>query len=106
MRLTDRLPMDDEFDRELAIECGFTDEQLDGDRFELPLSQFVYVQDQWECESCQVTEWHTEGPRYYYNAETNQYDAPKPLTLKERAALERQAQEAAGQLKLFDEAQS
>lgn len=105
MKLTDRLPMEDEFDYELARECGYTDEQIDElSRFDPPLCQFVYVQDLWECDNCHSSQWHTEGPKYYYDHEANNYLAAKPITPKEQAELDRQAQEAAGQLRLPIEA--
>ena len=107
MALTDLLPDEDEFDDELAAECGLTDEQRDGDPFEPPLCTFRYVQNLWECNTCDLVIWHTEGPRYYYDYNQNWYYADsKPLTPKEIAARERQAQENAGQMKLFSEEQS
>lgn len=102
MALTNRLPYEDEFDEELALECGITEEQINtifpGDA---PLNRFTYVQDMWECSGCDTLFWHTEGEKYYYNPETNNYDAPKPITLKEQAEIERLKQEAAGQLRLL-----
>lgn len=103
MALTDLLPSEDEFDEELAIECGLTDEQLDGDPFEPPLCNFRYVQDLWECSTCGSIIWHTEGQRYYYDYENNWYYAEsKPLTPKEKIAIENQQQEQAGQLRLIE----
>src|ERR1043165_7063868 len=98
MALTNLLPMwgEDEFDDELALECGYTEEQID-DRYRSDatfeeMSRFNYVQDVWECSGWGNTENHDESPKYYYNPETNNYDAPKPLTLKEQAEQERLAQ--------------
>lgn len=102
MRLTDYLPRDDEeFDEELAFACGFTQEEFDTlSPFEEPLCRFNYVQNLWECSECDLYVVNTEGEKHYYNPETNFYDAPKPVTLKEKAEQERIAQEAAGQLRM------
>jgi hypothetical protein len=102
MKLSDELPLDDSFDQTLAIECGITDDQLlFGRLYEAPLDRFMYVQDMWECSGCGLVENFDDGPKYYYNPETNNYNAPKPLTLKEQAEAERLAQEAAGQMRLM-----
>jgi len=88
MHLTDRLPKDDQFDYELARECGLTQEQIDkayhGDS---PYSRFFYVQDQWECGGCFKLIPHTEGQRYYYNPFFADYNGTKPLTPHEKKAL-------------------
>jgi hypothetical protein len=100
MRLTDLEPQDDAFDEELAIECGFNpdiDTEFD-DRW----ARFHYVQDQWECENCGVMEWYTEGKKYYFDPDAINWLGAKPITLKEQAEINRQAQEAAGQLRLFE----
>ena len=97
------MPMwdEDEFDEELAIACGITEHEITNFfEFEDDLIRFNYVQDQWECSGCGNVENYDDGPRYYYNPETNNYDAPKPLTIKERMEQERLKQEAAGQLRL------
>lgn len=113
MKLTNLMPDEDEFDFDLAYECGLTEEEEGDAMLDLKggWSRFRYIQDQWECESCQVTEWHTEGQRYYYDYERNNYFADaKPLTPCEIAEQARQAQEDAGQMALEfpidDEAQS
>jgi hypothetical protein len=97
------MPIDDEFDEELAFECGLTEDGLldvygdiDGE-----WSRFHYVYDQWECRSCDVYYDHVDGPRHYWNPETRAYDGAKPQTPKERAIQEREQQEAAGQLRLI-----
>lgn len=104
MKIDDLVFFDDEeFDEELAIACGYTEEQIENlSPFDEPLNRFIYVQDCWTCsgEDCSNTECYTEGPKYYYNPDTNNYDGPKPLTLKEQAEIERLKQEAAGQLRL------
>lgn len=104
MKLTDYIPREDEdFDDDLALACGYIQEQVDtANWFEEPLCRFIYVQNLWECVDPDCDTWvsHTEGPKYYYNPETNNYDAPKPLTLKEQAEIERLKQEEAGQLRL------
>jgi len=99
MRLTDVMPDSVDFDYELAIECGLTPDQETDARWDYDgkWSHFHYIQDLWECENCQIDEWHTEGKRYYWNyAEGNYSEAYKPLTPKEQAELERQAQAARG----------
>lgn len=101
MAKTDYLPYDDEFDTELAYECGLTEEgeydALFDDSGEW--SRFRYVQDVWECRGCGAWEEDHDGPRYYYDHIRNNYflDA-KPLTPKEIAEQARQAQEDAGQM--------
>lgn len=104
MALTDLLPDIDEFDEELAAQCGLTNDELKGDSFEPPLCNFNYIQDVWKCSSCGHEEWHEEGPRYYYNYEANWYSIDfKPLTPAEQVAKENRELEAAGQLKLWSE---
>ena len=104
MRLTDLMPQDDAVDEELALLHGITQEELDTlDPYESKLQKYVYVQDQWECDNCQYTIWHTEGEKYYYNPRTNDYSAkaPKaPLTEAQRAAQHNRQQERKGQLRL------
>jgi len=101
MKLSDLLPDDDEFDIELAIKCGLLpeDEQEAYGDFDGEWSRFRFVYDQWHCDNCDVMEDHTQGKRYYWNADSGNYDANAPLTPAEIDALERQA---AGQLPLFD----
>lgn len=102
MALTDLLPQDDEFDYELAVECGF-DERNDSE-FDDKWQAFRYVQDQWECDSCGISIWHVEGLRYYYEPESNSYQkTAKPFTPQELAIRERLEQEAAGQPRMFEE---
>lgn len=105
MKLGDRMPYDDDddFDEELARECGLTEDQLDeahGDS-EGKWSRFRYVLEQWECDNCDTLEPHLEGPRYYWNPKSGWYDGQKPTTPKERAAQKREHQKAAGQLDMF-----
>lgn len=99
MRLTDRMPQDDEFDSELAIECGY-DENGDSP-YDMKWRGFAYVQAQWECTTCDTIEWHTEGKKYYFNPESGNYDGEKPLTPKDKLRIERETQEAAGQQRLL-----
>lgn len=78
MRLTDELPMDDDFDCELAAQHGFRvgiDSPFD-DKWE----RFHYVQDQWECAACGTQQSHIEGKRYYYRTDVNNYVEGKPHT--------------------------
>ena len=82
MHLTDRMPMDDEFDSELFIAAGYDEDDYNPDNDNH--IRFHYVQDQWECSSCEGTEWYTEGKRYYYNPATNNYDGNAPLTLEQQ----------------------
>lgn len=101
MALTDLLPENDEFDEELAIDCGFDPDH--DDIFDERWQRFNYVQDQWECTNCNTLEWYTEGRRYYFDPAKGDYSAraPKrPLTETELAALENARQEKAGQLRL------
>jgi hypothetical protein len=105
MNLTDLIPQDDELDEELALSHGFTQDELDTlDPFESPLSKYIYVQDQWECDNCQTTEWHTEGKKYYWNDASGNYDADAPIspTKKQRIEREQERQRAidAGQMEL------
>lgn len=55
------------------------------------------------CEDCEL--WIPYGPNYYYDIDTNTYTLPAPLTHEESEIAEREAeriaQEAAGQLRLF-----
>lgn len=104
MALTDLMPDEDEFDEELAYECGMTDDEYNDAIFDTEgkWSRFRYVQDQWECATCQSTEWHTEGKRYYYDYERNGYfEDVKPLTPKETIAQENRRLEKAGQQRMF-----
>lgn len=103
MRLTDRLPDDDEFDEQLAIACGLTDEQIDEAQWDYDgeHSRFHYVNDQWECEHCETVMADDTGRRYYWNPASGNYDGERPLTPKQRAALEAHQQEKAGQLRLL-----
>lgn len=105
MALTDLMPEEDEFDLELAIECGLTPEQEDDAHWDTQgkWSRFRYIQDQWECENCDTLMWHVEGKKYYWNPRSGNYDGSKPLTPKERARKANQRQEKAGQLRLMDE---
>ncbi len=102
MRLTDRMPQDDEFDEELAVQCGLSDEQIEEGMWnsESPHSRFNYVQDQWECTNCGTLTTHETGPRYYWNPDSGNYDGEKPLTPAERIQAENVQQEAVGQLRL------
>jgi hypothetical protein len=71
------------------------------------LARFFYVHDMWNCDHCDYHEWDYEGPRYYLNPITGNYDAEKPLTPYEekqkRLCEERERLEAAGQLRLFED---
>ena len=101
MALSEYLPDDDEFDDELAIECGF-DETVDS-MFDDKWQSFHYVNDLWVCSGCDWQEWHTDGPRFYFDAERMNYFADaKPVTPKEEALLQRIFQEANGQKRLFE----
>lgn len=105
MRLTDLMPEDDDVDEELALAHGFTRHELDTlSPYDSPLSKYVYVQDQWECDNCDVTEWHTEGEKYYWNENSGNYDANAPASPEEKqridAQKERQQAKDAGQLDL------
>lgn len=102
MHLSDVMPIDDEFDDELAFECGYTEDDIDNLPYE-DLWKFHYIQDQWECGGCFYSEWHTEGLKYYFDPERNNYylDA-KPLTPNEKLILENKMQEENGQLRLFE----
>jgi hypothetical protein len=85
MRLTDLMPQDDQVDVELALQCGFTQQEIDTlHPYDSPLSRFVYVQDQWECDNCQTTQWHTEGKKHYWNDTAGDYSGERPLTLEEQ----------------------
>jgi hypothetical protein len=100
VHLTDLMPQDDQFDEELAIECGFNPDS--DDEYSEKWEQFHYVQDQWECNNCGCTAWYTEGERYYFDPEECNYSAEaKPLTPKAQAAQERKRQEEAGQQRMF-----
>ena len=101
MHLSDVLPFDDDFDEELAYACGYSEDDLDNLPYE-DLWQFHYVYDQWVCDGCFMSLDHTEGKKYYFDPARNGYyvDA-KPLTPSEKIARENQAQEEAGQLRLF-----
>lgn len=105
MNLTDLMPQDDELDEELALSHGFTQDELDTlDPFESPLSKYIYVQDQWECDNCQTTEWHTEGKKYYWNDASGNYDADAPISPAEKQRIEREQERQraidAGQMEL------
>lgn len=104
MALTDLMPDESEFDDELAYECGLLPEDEHKALFDSKgyWSLFHYIQDQWECDNCNATVWHTEGQKHYWNPATGNYDGAKPLTPTEITALERQAQEAAGQARMFE----
>lgn len=102
MAKTDYLPDDDDFDEELAIECGYSQEQIDNADLttEGDMSRFRYVTDVWECASCDVlVQFNTK--RYYWNPEVGTYTPERPMTLREQAERDRQQQEAAGQLRLL-----
>lgn len=102
----DRLDEGDEWDESLLED--WEDHQLGDldmdDPFELTATM-SHVCSQAVCEECEL--WVPYGPDYYYNVDTNTYDLPKPLTRDEAAKAELEAervrQEAAGQLRLFDE---
>ena len=99
---TDYLPDDDQFDEELALECGYSQEQIDNHAFDLdsPLIWFRYITTVWECGSCHV--WYQfDTKRYYWNPEVGTYTSERPMTLREQAERDRQQQEAAGQLRLL-----
>ena len=99
---TDYLPDDDQFDEELALECGYSQEQIDNHAFDLdsPLIWFRYITTVWECGSCHV--WYRfDTKRYYWNPEVGTYTSERPMTLREQAERDRQQQEAAGQLRLL-----
>jgi hypothetical protein len=105
MTLTDLMPQDDVLDEELALSHGFTQHELDTlDPFESPLSKYIYVQDQWECDNCQTTEWHTEGKKYYWNDASGNYDADAPISPTEKQRIEREQERQraidAGQMEL------
>ena len=99
---TDYLPDDDQFDEELALECGYSQEQIDNHAFDLdsPLIWFRYITTVWECGSCHV--WYQfDTKRYYWNPEVGTYTSERPMTLREQAERDRQQQQAAGQLRLL-----
>lgn len=103
MKLTDEVDMDSEnFDEELANACGLSRDDEDFDPFNEPYCRFNYVQYEWECSNCNVHVTHEEGEKFYYNPDENNYTGPKPLTLREQAEQARLAQEAAGQMRLFE----
>lgn len=105
MRLTDLMPDDDDIDTDLALAHGFTQQEIDTlDPYDSPLGKYVYIQDQWECDNCNTTQWHTEGNKYYWNEVSGNYDAEAPLSPVEKtrieAASERQQALDAGQTEL------
>ena len=102
MAKTDYLPDADDFDEELAIECGYSQEQIDNADLttEGDMSRFRYVTVVWECASCDV--WYQfDTKRYYWDPEVGTYTSERPMTLREQAERDRQQQEAAGQLRLL-----
>lgn len=102
MALRNIIPDSDEFDEELAFECGLTEDQLDeAYNFDSKWARFRYIQDQWECDECQTQMSHEEGKRYYWNPKSGNYDGAKPLTPKEKVLREQKRQEKAGQQRLF-----
>lgn len=103
MRLTDEVDLEDEnFDEELANQCGLSWDDEGFSPFEEPYCRFNYVQCQWECTNCNTYVAHAEGEKFYYNPDENNYTGARPLTLREQAEQARQAQEDAGQLRLFE----
>lgn len=104
MKLTDLMPDTEKFDEETAHACGY-DERYSDDMFDEKWERFHYIQDTWECDHCQCYEWHTEGPRYYWNPDSCNYDGKRPETDKEReqrlAREKRERLEAAGQMRMF-----
>lgn len=91
----DLLPVDEEYDSKLAADHGVPDDEYD--------VRFVYVRVYADCSDCHY--WaQSYGPRYYYNAETKNYDLPKPLSFaqcqKNDFLFEIDSAKAAGQLEL------
>lgn len=91
-------------DDERMAECGIDEDTASFSE----LARFSYVHDMWNCDYCNYHEWDYEGPRYYLNPNSDDYDAKRPLTpyeeKQERLRKEREHQEEAGQMFLFEDA--
>jgi hypothetical protein len=91
----------DEFDWELAEACGLQfDEQNMAAYGEHP--EFVYVVEEMHCSEDECFAVLGYGRRWYLDPNTITYSADPPLTLAQQAEAARKAQEAAGQLGLFE----
>lgn len=83
-------------DEELAIDYGVDPDTADMDE----IARFMFGYDYVWCDECD-TGFHY-GPRYYYDPKKNGFTVERPPTKAEIAKREQQAQEAAGQMRLFD----
>jgi len=87
-----------QIDRWLAAEWDFSDDEIRHADVYSDVYRFAYVEPQWTCDECGDID---ELGRYYWNPDTGDFDAPRPLTPREQAERDRQQQEAAGQLRLL-----
>lgn len=92
---TDLMPDTDEFDEELAIECGF---EFDRNGVRPFGSPYDYIYGEMYCEDCQYVAGH--GQRWYWNEDDGNYTNDKPLTPTEQLKAELERQERAGQQRL------
>lgn len=101
---TDLLPEDDEFDFDLAIACGYSEEQISESWEGLhddAIARFRYVTPVWECGKCDIEyTFDTDPERFYYDPDVNGYNAPRPLTPMEQLKEDLARQELAGQMRL------
>lgn len=97
----DLMPEDDEYDDDLARECGFDPDDIA--TYDAH-PEFSYIHARMECLNPECGAVYSYGRRWYFDAAKGDYSAEPPLTPRQKAELERQAQEAAGQMRMFGDA--
>lgn len=79
MRISDEFPAwtPDEFDIELALSHGRTDEWISQHAFDLEgeATRYRYIYERmWMCDTCDTMVWDTGSAKWYFNVATGEYD--------------------------------